>query len=153
MIAFSGSVAIRQYIPRKPYPTGIKIYILAGASGQVLGLEIYQGASSKLPPEVDDGLKLGAGGRAILRLSETCPPGCNLFFDRYFTGSVLLDMLLDTGISGIGTIMVNRFPNTGLKSDAEMKRSGRGSIDVSVRSDNKLAIVKWMDNWSVLSAS
>lgn len=62
-------------------------------------------------------------------------------------------MLLDTGISGIGTIMVNRFPNTGLKSDAEMKRSGRGSIDVSVRSDNKLAIVKWMDNWSVLSAS
>lgn len=42
MIPFAGSVAIRQYVSRKPNTTGIKIYILASASGQVLDLEIYQ---------------------------------------------------------------------------------------------------------------
>lgn len=35
MILFEGSVGFRQYVPRKRNPTGIKIYILAGASEQV----------------------------------------------------------------------------------------------------------------------
>jgi hypothetical protein len=51
MIPFSGAVAIRQYVPRKPYPIGIKILILAGSSGLVLDLEMYQGASTPLPAE------------------------------------------------------------------------------------------------------
>lgn len=113
MVPFSGATAIRQYVPRKPNPTDIKIYVLAGASGQVLDLEVFQGATTRLPMEVEGTSKLGGGGRAILRLTETCPPGSNLYFDRYFTGTVLLEILMGKGISGTGTIMSNRFPKIG----------------------------------------
>lgn len=121
MIPFAGAVAIRQYVTRTPNPTGLKISILAGASGQVLDLEVYQGATTRLPPELDGTLKLGAGGRAILRLAETCQPGSNFYFDRFFTGTALLEKLMEEGISGTGTIMTNRFPNVGLKTHSALK--------------------------------
>lgn len=113
---------ISQYVPRKPNPTGIKIFILAGASGQVLNLEVYQGATTNLPPEIDGTYKLGGGGRAILRLVNTCLPGTNLYFDRYFTSTAFFEILIAKCISGTGTVLSNRFPKIGLKTDTEMKK-------------------------------
>ena len=151
IIPFAGHAGIRQYVPRKPNPTGLKVYVLAAASGIILDFIIYQGANTNFPQDVNN--KLGVGGRAVLKLTETCLPGTNVYFDRYFTGAILLEQLHEKGISATGTIMSNRFPNIGLKSDAELKNMGRGSIDCKTREDGKITIVKWMDNRGVIMAS
>lgn len=151
MIPFCGHVSLRQYVPRKPNPTGLKNYVLAGKSGKILDFEIYQGPTSNFPDESNK--KLGTGGRAVLRLIQTCLPGTNIYFDRYFTSVALLDVLKDKGISGTGTIIRKRFPNLNLKSDGELKREGRGSYDYCIRNDKKMTIVKWMDNRPVIMAS
>ncbi|GFX02284.1 hypothetical protein TNCV_2503481 [Trichonephila clavipes] len=39
------------------------------------------------------------------------------------------------------------------KSDSEMRREGRGSIEQVVRVDQKIYLVKWFDNKSVLLMS
>ena len=81
---------------------------------------------------------LGAGGKAVLRLCETCPVGTNLYFDRYFTGVTLLERLMEKGISGTGTIMNNRFPNVGFSNDYKLKKKGRGTLESRVRKDKKI---------------
>lgn len=154
MIPFTGHVAFRQFVPRKPNPTGLKNYVLSTKQGLILDFEIYQGAiTTKLAPEVNGKLKLGTGGRAVLRLAETCPPGTHLYFDRYFTGMALLDALREKGISGTGTTMKQRFPNTNLKSDVELTAEGRGECDYKVRDDENLLLLKWVDNKTITLAS
>lgn len=88
-----------------------------------------------------------------MRLSETCPPGTNLYFDRYFTGLALLDALRAKGISGTGTAMKNRFPNINFKSDAELNNEGRGSCESKIRNDEEVLALKWVDNKVITMAS
>ncbi|RZF45995.1 hypothetical protein LSTR_LSTR014486 [Laodelphax striatellus] len=154
MIPFTGHVAFRQFVPRKPNPTGLKNYVLSSKQGLILDFEVYQGKSTtRLVPEVGGPLKLGTGGQAVLRLAETCPPGTHLYFDRFFTGIALLDALKLKGISGTGTAMKQRFPNTNLKSDAELTAEGRGACDVVVRDDESVLLLKWVDNKTITMAS
>ena len=87
MIGLSKMCIRDRYVPRKPNPTGLKNYVLAGKHGLILDFKIYQGETTNFPIEVESNLKLGFGGRAVLRLSETCPLGTNIYFDRFFTGS------------------------------------------------------------------
>ena len=121
MIPISGHVAVRQYVPRKPDPTGLKNYVLASKDGLILDFEIYQGKTTNFSEDVEMGT-LGAGGKAVLRFCETCPVGTNLYFDRYFTGVTLLERLMEKGISGTGTIMNNRFPNVGFSNGYKLKK-------------------------------
>ena len=152
MIPFSGHVGIRQYVPRKPSPTGLKNYVLASSSGTILDFEIYQGKTTNFPDDTEK-TNLGIGGRAVLRLSETCLPGTKMYFDRYFTSVTLLDELKNKGIAGTGTTMSNRFPNVGFPTDYEMKKLGRGTIKSKIREDKTIALIKWMDNKAITVAS
>ncbi|XP_064597892.1 piggyBac transposable element-derived protein 3-like [Liolophura sinensis] len=150
MIPFTGHVSIRQHIRGKPYPTGLKNFVLADPTGEVLD---FQGKNS-FPDAATSTLSIG--GLAVLRLTQTLPAGCSLFVDRYFTSIRLLDCLLEKGITVTGTIMKNLVPRNAkpcLKNDTEMKRQGRGSINQIVCDDNKICITQWYDNKAVLSAS
>lgn len=89
----------------------------------------------------------------MLRLSETCSPGTNIYFDRYFTSVTLLDKLKEKGISGTGTTMSNRFPKVGFPTDYELKKLGRGTIKSKIREDKKLTLIRWMDNKAITMAS
>ena len=99
------------------------------------------------------GLKLGLGGRAVLRLSETCLQGKNMYFDRYFIGPVLLESLAKRGISGTDTVVTTRFPNIELKSNSELLKEGKGAWDVRVSKDKSMLMLKWADNKPVVIAT
>jgi hypothetical protein len=143
MIPFYGKTSLRQYIPNKPNPVGLKNFVLANPKGLILDFEIYQGATT-LPENMRcHGLAAGI----VLRLSQTLPPGSCLYFDRFFNSTKLLDLLCEMQINATGTVMRNRFgrETVPLKPEKEMKKKGRGSSVAFVREDRKLAITEWFD--------
>ncbi|KAH9383337.1 hypothetical protein HPB48_024552 [Haemaphysalis longicornis] len=102
MIPFTGKTQLKQFVPRKPNPVGLKNFVLAAPDGLVLDFEIYQGKKTLLFPGCS-----GIAESAVMRLSQSLSPGTKLFFDRYFTSSSLLDRLVDKGIGATGPIMNN----------------------------------------------
>lgn len=97
-------------------------------------------------------LKLWTGGRAVLRLSETCLPGTNLYIDWYFTGLALLEVLRGIEISETVRIMKIRSPNITFKSNAEVSAEWRGSCDTKIRDDEKILTWKLVGNKLIILA-
>ena len=154
MIPFTGRVAFRQYVRGKPNPTGLKNFVLASPSGEVLDFEIFQGKGSLTPDAKTP--KLSVGGLAVLRLIQTVPANTTLFVDRFFTSLPLQDILVKKGITITGTIMKKTIPKKAkkvLKSGAELLKEGRGATNQIVREDQKVCIVQWFDNKEVLMSS
>ena len=137
----------------KPNSTGLKNFVLASPSGEVLDFEIFQGKNAF--PDANAS-QLSIGGLAVLRLTQTVPPNTSLFVDRYFTGVRLQDALLEKGITVTGTIMKNMVPKEAKpmpKSGDKMKKEDRGTVNQLVREDKKICIIQWFDNKEVLTAS
>ncbi|KAG0410160.1 hypothetical protein HPB47_012722 [Ixodes persulcatus] len=67
MILFSGRCAMRQYLPSKPNPLGLKNFVLAAPDGLVLDYVIYTGKNT-VPEE--DIKTYGLGGAVVKRLVE-----------------------------------------------------------------------------------
>ncbi|CAM1298211.1 Uncharacterised protein g2066 [Pycnogonum litorale] len=74
MISFTGRIPARQYVPRKPNPTGLKNFVLAGESGMVYDFEIYQGVNT-FQGIMMNGKKAGQGVGAVLRIDEDSKTG------------------------------------------------------------------------------
>ncbi|CAJ1071459.1 piggyBac transposable element-derived protein 3-like [Xyrichtys novacula] len=74
MIPLTGACQFRQYVPLKPNPVSIKIFVLASADVIVLDFETYQGAKT-LGLQVPDSEGLGLVALVIKRLSETLHAG------------------------------------------------------------------------------
>lgn len=65
----------------------------------------------------------------------------------------LLEALKTKGISGTGTTMKQRFPNTNLKHDSVLTAEGRCACDVKIRDDESDLLLKWVDNKTITLAS
>ncbi|KAF6206224.1 hypothetical protein GE061_017453 [Apolygus lucorum] len=108
MIPFTGSACVmKQFVPNKPNPEGLKNLVLAAPNGLVLDFALYQGKEHLVGSHSEE-LKLGEC--VVLRLSEIVNENTHLFFDRYFTTIHLLDMLRERNLGGTETIMANRIP-------------------------------------------
>lgn len=161
MIPFRGHVSIRQHVPGKPFLDGLKMFVLASPSGMVLDFEIFQ-TKDLLISVIDQlGVKpdrntITVGEAAVLRFVRSVENGTSIFFDRYFTSANLLCDLHDRGLRGTGTIKKNMVPKEAkakLKSEATLRRQGRGASDCQVRSDGKFAITAWYDKKMILLGS
>ena len=75
------------------------------------------------------------------------------FFDNWFSTISLFIYLKKLDILACGTIRANRLQGCTLKSNKELKKSGRGSIDYMTDLNSGVIILKWMDNNAVHIAS
>ncbi|XP_039301414.1 piggyBac transposable element-derived protein 3-like, partial [Nilaparvata lugens] len=150
MIPFSGHTSLKQYVPNKPNPVGLKAFVLANPNGVVCDFEIFQGSNSFLE---EKNYGFNSMEAAILCLTRSLVPGHTIYYDRLFSTVKLADELLARGFKSTGTLDKRYLPNNPLKSDKEMAKEGRGTIDIKVREDNKMCIVKWQDNKSVMMIS
>ncbi|XP_035220835.1 piggyBac transposable element-derived protein 3-like [Stegodyphus dumicola] len=141
MIPFTDVCAVKQYVPGKPNPEGLKNFVLAAPSGLVLDFEVYQRKNTLFSSE--RAKRFGVGGSAVMRLIETI-----------FYFYLLIDDLRKRDIACTGTIMKSRVPNAvHLTNDKIMSKMERGSFDMSVRQDDEICIVKWYDKKAVLLCS
>nr|XP_015910855.3 piggyBac transposable element-derived protein 3 [Parasteatoda tepidariorum] len=153
IIPFHGQVSMRQYVRGKPNPVGIKVFVMCTSYGLPLDFIFYEGKGTDVSSPEDTSF-MDLGGKIVLKLSDSLFPGSSIYFDRYFTSELLLDLLLNRELYATGTLMKNKVPKLiQLKTDAEMRREGRGSINQIVRGDKHISLVKWFDNKSVLLLS
>ncbi|KAK7904676.1 hypothetical protein WMY93_017283 [Mugilogobius chulae] len=149
IVPFKGKNKNKQYLPAKPKKWGYKILILASSEGIPHNFEIYTGRIEQ-PPELAD---IGASGNVVLRLAQPIPNLQNhkLFFDNWFTSVPLVLTLAQDGIHSAGTVRSNRLPGVNLMSDAELKRSGRGSFTqkTAMVGETTLYVVKWRDCFEI----
>jgi len=153
MIPFTRACQLRQYVPNKPHPVGLKNFVAACLDGLVVDFVVYQGANTFMafPPV----LKLGTGGTVVAHLAETFEEGTHIYCDRYFTSINLTDFLQSKNVYVTETVMKNRVPATldKLVPDKELQKRGCRASDVAVREDGKMALVKWYDNKPILMLS
>lgn len=156
IIPFYGHSPARQFIRGKPNHCGLKIFVAVAPDGLLLEFFVYQGSGDKIVSTNDEeAQKLDTGGKVVLRLSEKLPTGCVVYMDRYFTSLHLLGILhFRSGCQGTGALKKNNIPvNVNFKSDSDLKKLGRRSVDEKVRNDGQVSIIKWNNNKPVVLAS
>lgn len=152
IIPFKGQLSVKQYLKGKPNPWGVKVYMLCGASGIIYRSIIYQGSTTL---SIDIQEKYSATNGLVTFLSNRIPQnaGHKLFCDNYFTSLLLLQELLEKGIFVAGTVRANRLDKCPLKSESQLKKTGRGSNDSLITEDKRIVAVRWYDNKVVNLAS
>jgi hypothetical protein len=104
IIPFKGRVKIRQYIPRKPHTTGIKVFMLNDANGFLWTFEIYMGRKHQNFAAYlqDKGLAVAT----VLTLEDRLPPGGFTFhMDNWFGN---MDMLQELHARGRNVICTSK---------------------------------------------
>ena len=76
-----------------------------------------------------------------------------LYFDNFFAGYNLFDVLMRKQIYAASTIRVNRFGKPPFMSDKWLSSKGRGTSDEIRNKENTIALIKWYDNKPVYICS
>ena len=142
MIPFKGRSSRKQYMKKKPYKWGFKVFAQAGTSGIIYDFEVDTRKSMQWPGE------LGVSGNVVLRLIQNFNAASNFeeFFDNLFSLVGLVECLKQKKIWTVGIIRPNRLKGCTLLIDQELKNKGRGACDFKVDQEHGVIIVKWYDN-------
>lgn len=79
MIPFLGRSTLRQFVPNKPRPVGLKSFIITTTEGVMLDFFIYQDSQTDLPMKSEFGL----GPAIVLRLKDCVPRQSVLYFEIF----------------------------------------------------------------------
>lgn len=151
MIPFKGKHSLKVYMVKKPLKWGYKVWVRAGQSGFVHQFELYGDKTvENLNEEFPD---IGESGLIVIRLTKNMPKGSYLYFDNYFASPQLLAHLKNNGYYGTCTLRSNRTEKCPLKSEKEMKISGRGSFNYKLNEKHNVLVCQWFDNKLVTVAS
>ena len=139
MCKFKGRSSMKQYIKNKPIKWGFKYWYRCDSNtGYVYQLELYLGRK--------ESTELNLGSSVVLDLCKTLKDTyCHVFFDNFFNSPLLIKMLHDNGIYGLGTVRTNRKNMPDMRKDKEMSRG-----DFQCKYYNNIACIKWFDNKAVL---
>ncbi|XP_060579431.1 piggyBac transposable element-derived protein 4-like [Ruditapes philippinarum] len=120
MIAFTGRLSYKQYMPAKPIKRGIKLWMLCDArTAYVHRFEVYLVRQENRPEH-------GLGFNVVTTLTDHLQHTHRwIFFDNFFTSIELMKRLLEDGLYACGTVRVNRkgFPSE-LKKPRDMRDRG-----------------------------
>ncbi|KAJ8879173.1 hypothetical protein PR048_019779 [Dryococelus australis] len=150
MVPFKGTLSVKQYMQSKPCKWDVKIFILCGKNGMCYDFLIYQGSTTEIDPACIR--QFGLGAVIVISLSNRLIGGYCFYFDNFFS-TYMFEYLKDKTIFAAGTVRLNRFANPPLLSDKKMAKNGRGCTDEVVSADQKVVLVKWYDNKSVVICS
>ncbi|KAG5895691.1 hypothetical protein JTB14_027014 [Gonioctena quinquepunctata] len=119
-----------------------------GASGFSYDFDIFAGEQSNTFP--DGAPDLGVGGNVVTRLTESVPKNMNhkIFFDNWFNNPNLQIYLAKNGLLPLGTVRLNRVPNSEIPTAKDLKKQGRGFIveKVALIDNIKIGITTWFEN-------
>lgn len=146
MIPFTGRTSLKQFVPNKPRPVGLKNFVVTTSEGIMVDFQLYQGEQTNLPMKKE----MGLGPSVVLKLKESVPPHSVLYFDRYFTTVKLIEKLFGEKYYATGTLMYNRLQNIIFSPDKDFKR---GQYEELCSPDGKMVAIKWKDNSSVVMLS
>ncbi|XP_050042864.2 piggyBac transposable element-derived protein 3-like [Dermacentor andersoni] len=102
------------------------------------------------PPNTPE--DVGESGKVVLRLTHDCPPGTEVFFDNFFASIELLNEMKMRGLGAAATIRKTRCGNCPLKTEKELKKAERGSLDFRSEKSTGIVICAWNDNRTVTAA-
>lgn len=142
MIPFSSQMSVKQYVPNKPNPVGLKNFVLASVDGFVQTL-LCTRAGVHISVQ-DGGDTFGIGGVAIVLLIKSLCLGTHLYCDRYFTSIPLIVLLHSCDIYITGTFIQSRLADAGtsLRNDKSLAQLGCDSVEMIALGDKKIAITK-----------
>ena len=151
MVPFKGISSLKQYISKKPYKWGFKLFVLADCQEYIYDFFPYVG---KIKPVSSESVPdLGPSCNAVLHLAESIPYYKNhkLYADNWFTSISLFKHLATRGIWCTGTVQPNRLHGFSFKADKQLLMKGRGTHEKqkTVNDNITLAAVKWVDTRSV----
>ncbi|XP_040064463.1 piggyBac transposable element-derived protein 2-like [Ixodes scapularis] len=141
IISFTGRCPMKQYMPAKPNPRGIKLWGRAGFSGFLYQFDVFHGQTKQH-------YLLGLARDVTLRMCEFLPQqnGYEIACANFFTSLDLAIKLSKRGLGFVRTIRINRLKDCRLKSENDLKKEGRGAFDYPVDNLSIIAVVSWYDN-------
>ncbi|XP_057685429.1 piggyBac transposable element-derived protein 3-like isoform X7 [Corythoichthys intestinalis] len=153
MVPFKGRSRLKQYVPKKPYKWGYKMFVLCDTRGLVHSFDIFTGKIDPVPGQPD----IGANGNIVLKLAQVIHENVNhlLFFDDWFSSVDLFVALAKKGIPALGTVQHDRLRGCCFSADSQMMKKGRGTFEEQEALVDNVCIraVKWFDNTGVIVAS
>ena len=143
MVPYFGRHECNQFMKNKVVKFGYKLWVAAALLGYATEFYPYMGKDF-----FDSDLRLR--GSVVDKLTNSLPKhaGSNyhIITDNFFTSPQLLRSLREKGIAATGTVRLNRVENVPLKPVKEMEKLERGSADVGIDDNAKIAFVRWKDN-------
>ena len=144
MVPYYGKHSCKMFIKGKPIRFGYKLWCICGNDGYPYHVIPYQGKEAS-----DNSTPLGT--RVVNKLMRVIQDNSEvtqhqLFFDNFFSSYKLMSILACQSVRAVGTVRENRINHAtdNMKTNKELKKSGRGSYDY--RSDGLVYVAKWNDN-------
>lgn len=140
MIAYTGRLGFKQYVPLKPTKRGIKVWMRADPNnGYVNQFQVYTGKEGNV-------VEKGLGERVVRDLTrDIWGHFHHVYCDNYFTSVPLFRELLDNKTYACGTIRTNRRGLPQAVTKAKLKKQG----DVVQRQSESMVVTAWHDKRTV----